>query len=415
MKAEIITIGDELLIGQVVDTNAAWIARECNLAGIEICRITSVPDSRQPILEALVHAGEHADLVILTGGLGPTRDDRTKKVLCGYFDTRLVFHQPTFEEIKERFKQRNIAMTPLNRNQALIPEACTVLPNKMGTAPGLWFEKNNTVFVAVPGVPYEMKYLITEQVLPRLREKGKTKAIYHRTVLTQGIAESVLAEKLEEWEDNLPEGVRMAYLPSPLVVRLRLSMVGEDLQRVKKVVEEEIRKLMKYIPGYIFGYDEDQLAGVTGRMLAEKNQTLAVAESCTGGYLSHLITSIPGSSVYFKGSVTAYTNTIKQDLLGVRKESLETFGAVSRQVAEEMVMGVKERFKVDYAVATTGIAGPGGGTPEKPIGTVWIAVAGPGKRYAYNYVFAGDERERNIIRSSQTALQLLRRMILKEL
>jgi nicotinamide-nucleotide amidase len=415
MKAEIITIGDELLIGQVVDTNAAWIARECNLAGIEICRITSVPDSRQPILEALVHAGEHADLVILTGGLGPTRDDRTKKVLCGYFDTRLVFHQPTFEEIKERFKQRNIAMTPLNRDQALIPEACTVLPNKMGTAPGLWFEKNNTVFVAVPGVPYEMKYLITEQVLPRLREKGKTKAIYHRTVLTQGIAESVLAEKLEEWEDNLPEGVRMAYLPSPLVVRLRLSMVGEDLQRVKKVVEEEIRKLMKYIPGYIFGYDEDQLAGVTGRMLAEKNQTLAVAESCTGGYLSHLITSIPGSSVYFKGSVTAYANTIKQDLLGVRKESLETFGAVSRQVAEEMVMGVKERFKVDYAVATTGIAGPGGGTPEKPVGTVWIAVAGPGKRYAYNYVFAGDERERNIIRSSQTALQLLRRMILKEL
>jgi len=415
MKAEIITIGDELLIGQVVDTNSVWIARECTLAGIEICRITSVPDSRHPILEALAHAGENADLVILTGGLGPTRDDRTKKVLCAFFDTRLVFHQPTFERIKERFKRRNITMTRLNRDQALLPEACTILPNNMGTAPGLWFEKDNTVFVSVPGVPYEMKHLISEQVLPRLRETGKTRAIYHRTVLTQGMAESTLAEKLEEWENTLPEGVRVAYLPSPMAVRLRLSMAGEDLQGLKRVVEEEIRKLMKLIPGYIFGYDEDKLAGVTGRMLAERKQTLAVAESCTGGYLSHLITSIPGSSVYFKGSVTAYANKIKQDLLGVRKESLETFGAVSRQVAEEMVAGVKDRFKVDYAVATTGIAGPGGGTPEKPVGTVWIAVAGCGKIYAYKYAFAGDERERNIIRSSQTALQLLRRMILQEI
>jgi nicotinamide-nucleotide amidase len=414
MKAEIITIGDELLIGQVVDTNSAWIARECNLAGIEISRITSVSDSRQPILEALLHGEENADLVILSGGLGPTRDDMTKEVLCTYFATRLVFHQPTYERILDRFQQRNLSMNKLNRDQAMQPEACTVLPNPSGTAPGLWFEKNNTVFVALPGVPYEMRELMTEQVLPRLRETGKTRAIYHRTVLTQGIAESTLAEKLESWEYNLPRGVRVAYLPNPMAVRIRLSMIGDDLFHLKRTVEKEIEKLKKLIPGYIYGYDEDKLAGVIGRLLAEKNQTLAIGESCTGGYLSHLITSIPGSSVYFKGSVTAYANEVKQDLLGVRKETLVQFGAVSKQVAEEMAAGIKKHLKVDYAIATTGIAGPGGGTPEKPVGTVWIAIAGYGKIQAYRYVFADKERERNIFRSSQTALQLLRRMILQE-
>lgn len=415
MRAEIITIGDEILIGQVVDTNAAWIARECNLSGIEICRITSVSDSRQPILEALAHAEGNVDLVILTGGLGPTMDDITKKVLCTWFDSRLVFHQPTFENIKKRFERRNIALNKLNRDQALVPEACTVLPNKNGTAPGMWFEKNNTVYVSVPGVPHEMKHLMAEQILPRLRKTGKTRAVYHRTVLTQGIAESMLAVKLEAWENNLPEGVKVAYLPGPMAVRLRLSMVGEDREKLIKIVEQETGKLKKLIPGYIYGFDEDTLAGVTGRLLAEKNQTLAVAESCTGGFISHLITSIPGSSLYFKGSVTAYANKTKQDLLGVRKESLDTYGAVSRQVAEEMVAGVRKRMKADYAIATTGIAGPEGGTPEKPVGTVWIAVAGNGKIYSYKYMFPGNVREMNIIRSSQTALQLLRRMILQEL
>jgi len=415
MKAEIITIGDEILIGQVVDTNSAWIAKEFNLAGIEVFQITSVHDDREHILKALENAEKNAGLIVLTGGLGPTNDDITKKVLCEYFNTKLIFHQPTLDAIIEKFRLRNVAMNQLNKDQALLPESCIILPNKQGTAPGMWFEKNNTIFISVPGVPFEMQHLISDQVLPRLRKTGKTKAIYHRTVLTQGIPESMLAEKLEGWENNLPEGVKLAYLPNPMSVRLRLSALGHDPQPLKTKVENEIEQLKKIIPGYIFGYDEDTLAGVVGKVLTEKGETLAVAESCTGGYISHLITSVPGSSVYYKGSVTAYSNEVKQNLLGVRKESLEKFGAVSKQVAEEMAVGVKEQLNADYAIATTGIAGPGGGTDEKPVGTTWIAVAGHGKVYAYKYIFVGDKRGRNIIRSSQTALQLMRRMILHEL
>jgi len=414
MKAEIITIGDEILIGQIVDTNSAWIAEQFNLNGIEIYQITSVHDEHDHIMEALKKAEDMVDLVIITGGLGPTKDDITKNTLCEYFGTRLVMHEPSFEHIKERFKKRNIDMNKLNRDQALVPESCTVLPNKAGTAPGMWFEKNDTWFASLPGVPFEMKYLIEYEVLPRLRQSGKAKAIYHKTVQTQGVPESMLAMKLEKWESALPENIKLAYLPNPMSVRLRLSAVGTDENLLKQQVEDEVEKLRKLIPENIFGYDNETLGEVIGRMLNDAGKTLAVAESCTGGYISHLITSIPGSSKYFNGSVTAYSNTVKQNILQVQESALIKYGAVSKAVASEMAIGVRIALNADFALATTGIAGPDGGTDDKPVGTVWIAVASAEKVIAKKFLF-GDNRERNIIRSSQTALQMLRRLILKEL
>ncbi|MBN1984901.1 MAG: competence/damage-inducible protein A [Prolixibacteraceae bacterium] len=414
MKAEIITIGDEILIGQIVDTNSAWIAEQFNLNGIEIYQITSVHDDHQHILEAMKKAEEKVDLVILTGGLGPTKDDITKNTLCEYFNTKLVHHEATFQHIREIFSRRNFDFNKLNRDQALVPESCTVLFNKTGTAPGMWFEKNNTVFVSVPGVPFEMKYLVEYEILPRIVKQGRTKAIFHRTVLTQGIPESMLALQIESWEDALPEHIKLAYLPNPMSVRLRLSATGTDKTVLKQEVEAQIQQLQQLIPEHIFGYDNETMAEVVGRLLKMKGKTLAVAESCTGGYISHLLTSVPGSSEYYKGGVTAYSNEVKKQLLGVNETSLAEFGAVSEQVAKEMALGVKQALQTDFAVSTTGIAGPDGGTDEKPVGTVWIAVAGENKVFATQYGF-GNNRERNIIRSGQTALQLLRQIILKGL
>ncbi len=414
MKAEIITIGDEILIGQIVDTNSAWMAEQCNLNGIEIYQITSVHDDHEHIMEALKKAEEKVDLVLITGGLGPTKDDITKNTLCEYFNTKLVFHEPTFEHIKTRFKNRNIDINKLNHDQALVPEGCTVLFNKAGTAPGMWFERNDTIFISMPGVPFEMKYLVEFEIFPRLLNNGKTKAIYHKTVLTQGLPESMLAEKIEDWEDALPENIKLAYLPNPMSVRLRLSAMGADKLQLEKLVECEIEKLQQIIPENIFGYNDETMAEVIGRMLKAKNQTLALAESCTGGYISHLITSVAGSSEFYSGSVTAYSNQIKETVLGVKNKTLVEFGAVSEQVAREMALGAKRVLNVDFALSTTGIAGPGGGADEKPVGTVWIAIASPTRTIAQKFVF-GDNRERNIIRSGQTALQMLRRLILEEL
>ena len=414
MKAEIITIGDEILIGQIIDTNSAWIADQFNLNGIEIYQITSVSDEHNHIVEALKNAAKKVDLVIITGGLGPTKDDITKNTLCEIFDTKLVFHEPTFNHIKKRFSKLNIDINKLNRDQALVPESCTVLFNKTGTAPGMWFEKDDTIFVSVPGVPFEMKYLVEHKILPRLLESDKTKAIYHKTVLTQGIPESMLAVKLEDWENALPENIKLAYLPNPMSVRLRLSAMGNDKTVLRNIVEEQIKKLQQIIPESIFGFDKETMAEVIGRMLKSKGKKLAVAESCTGGFISHLITSIPGSSHFFNGSVTAYSNQIKENVLGVDGSDISKFGAVSEQVAKEMAIGAKRVLNSDYAVATTGIAGPAGGTDDKPVGTVWIAIAGKNRVFAKKFVF-GNNRERNIIRSSQTALQILRRVILEEL
>nr|WP_321355872.1 competence/damage-inducible protein A [uncultured Draconibacterium sp.] len=415
MNAEIITIGDEILIGQIVDTNSAWMGEQFNLNGIEIYQITSVHDDHDHIMRAIKNAEKHADLVVITGGLGPTKDDITKHTLCEYFNTKLVFHQPTLDTIVERFKHRGIDMNKLNRDQAMLPESCTILPNKMGTAPGMWFEKKDTIFVSMPGVPFEMKYLVEFELLPRLRQTGRTKAIFHKTVLTQGVPESMLAERIADWEDALPANIKLAYLPNPMAVRLRLSAIGDDVEELKSDVESEIEKLQKIIPEAIFGYNTETMSEVIGRQLVLQNKKLAVAESCTGGYISHLITSVSGSSAYYNGSVTSYSNEMKEQLLGVSRENLEKYGAVSEQVALEMVEGVKCVMKADYAVATTGIAGPTGGTEEKPVGTVWIAVSGPEKTLVKKYTFVGDQRDRNIVRSGQTALQLLRRMVLGEL
>ncbi|MBK6282351.1 MAG: competence/damage-inducible protein A [Draconibacterium sp.] len=414
MKAEIITIGDEILIGQIIDTNSAWIAEQFNLNGIEIYQITSVHDDHYHIMEALKKAEEKVDLVVMTGGLGPTKDDITKHTLCEYFNTTLVVHEPTFEHIKSRFTRLKIDMNKLNRDQALVPANCTVLPNMAGTAPGMWFEQNDTIFVSMPGVPFEMKYLVENELFPRLHNNGKTKAIYHKTVLTQGLPESMLAEKIENWENSLPKNIKLAYLPSPLAVRLRLSAMGNSKSELETLVEDEIQKLLQIIPNNIFGYNNETMAEVIGRLLISKNQKLAVAESCTGGYISHLITSVPGCSDFYNGSVTAYSNQVKENILGVSHKILNEFGAVSEQVAKEMAVGARKVLKADFAVATTGIAGPGGGTEEKPVGTIWIAVAGEKNVIALKFVF-GDNRERNILRSSQTALQLLRRVILKEI
>ncbi|KJF43314.1 competence/damage-inducible protein A [Draconibacterium sediminis] len=415
MKAEIITIGDEILIGQIVDTNSAWMGEQFNLNGIEIYQITSVHDDHDHIMRAIKSAEEHADLVVITGGLGPTKDDITKHTLCEYFNTKLVFHEPTLKAIYERFKFRGIDMNKMNRDQAMLPESCTILPNKMGTAPGMWFEKNDTIFVSMPGVPFEMQYLVEFELLPRLRETGRTKAIFHKTVLTQGVPESMLAERIADWEDALPTHIKLAYLPNPMAVRLRLSAIGYNVESLKSDVESEIEKLKNIIPEAIYGYDLETMAEVIGRELVQQNKKLAVAESCTGGYISHLITSVSGSSAYYNGSVTSYSNEMKERLLGVSRENLEKYGAVSEQVAREMVEGVKRVMNADYALATTGIAGPTGGTEEKPVGTVWIAVSGPEKTLVKKYTFVGDQRDRNIVRSGQTALQLLRRMVLGEL
>lgn len=415
MKAEIITIGDEILIGQIIDTNSAWMGEQFNLNGIEIYQITSVHDDHDHIIRAIKSAEQHADLVVITGGLGPTKDDITKHTLCEYFDTKLVFHEPTLKTIYERFKHRGIDMNKLNRDQAMLPESCTILYNKMGTAPGMWFEKNDTIFVSMPGVPFEMKYLVEFEVLPRLRKTGRTKAIFHKTVLTQGVPESMLAERIAHWEDVLPTHIKLAYLPNPMAVRLRLSALGDNVEVLRSDVEREIEKLQKIIPEAIFGYDTETLSEVIGRELVKQNKKLAVAESCTGGYISHLITSVSGSSEYYNGSVTSYSNEMKKQLLGVSHDNLEKYGAVSEQVAHEMVEGVKRVMKADYAVATTGIAGPTGGTEEKPVGTVWIAVSGPEKTFVKKYTFVGDQRDRNIVRAGQSALQLMRRMVLGEL
>ncbi len=415
MKAEIITIGDEILIGQIVDTNSAWIGEQFNLNGIEIYQITSVHDDHDQILEAIQKAEEKVDLVVITGGLGPTKDDITKHALCQYFNTELVLHQETLDRIIDRFGKRGIDMNKLNRDQALVPKSCTVLTNEMGTAPGMWFEKNNTIFVSMPGVPFEMKYLVEFELLPRLRKTGRTKAIYHKTVLTQGVPESMLAIKIAHWEDALPKHIKLAYLPNPMAVRLRLSAMGTNKELLKEEVEHEIQKLIQIIPESIFGYNNETLSEVTGRILAKNGKTLAVAESCTGGYISHLVTAVAGSSDYYQGSVTSYSNQTKETILNVNHNDIEKYGAVSKEVAEQMVKGVKKALNADYAISTTGIAGPGGGSPEKPVGTVWIAVSGPKSMQSKKYVFVGDDRDRNILRASQTALQMLRRLVLTDL
>jgi len=411
MKAEIITIGDEILIGQIIDTNSAWMGQQLNLHGIEVYQVTSVHDDHGHILNAFQDAETRADIVLITGGLGPTKDDITKKCLCEYFKTELTFYPEVFEHVKSLLSSRNVVINQLNRDQALLPSDCTVLHNSAGTASGMWFERNNTIFISMPGVPFEMEAIMTEEVFPRLMKLGITKSIVHKTVLTIGLPESMLAEKIEQWESSLPEFIKLAYLPSPLMVRLRLSAYGNDEAFLKAEIEKQVNDLNSIIPDHIFGYDQDNLALVIGKMLVQYSKSVAVAESCTGGNIAHYFTSNAGSSAYFKGGIVAYSNDVKTKLLNVAPDLIKKFGAVSQEVAEAMALGARNALDSDYSLATTGIAGPDGGTEEKPVGTVWIAVAGPSGVKSKLYVFKHN-RERNIIRTSQNALNMLGMFIL---
>jgi len=410
MKAIIINIGDELLIGQVTNFNASWMAEQLNLIGVDVIRINVVSDTQAEILNALNDAEKNAELIILTGGLGPTKDDITSKTLCKYFNTHLIFHNETYNDIERFFIQRGIAITETNRKQAEVPAGCKVIRNIEGTAPGLWFEKDEKIFIATPGVPFEMKTMMTKSIIPAVEKRTGSETIVHKTVLTQGIGESFLADLISDWENKLPKQIRIAYLPSPGLVRLRLTARGTDKSILQKNIENEIQKLKAIISEYIYGYDADTLEQVIGKILIEKMKTVVTAESCTGGYIAHCITKVPGSSAYFKGSVIAYSNEVKEKVLNVKSETLIKYGAVSEETVKEMAENVRVKLNADYALAVSGIAGPDGGTPEKPVGTVWIAVSSEQKTVAVKFLF-GDNRERNIMRAGNAALNLLRKYI----
>ncbi len=412
MEADIITIGDEILIGQIVDTNSAWMAQQLNDEGINIRQIISISDRVEHIINTLRESSGKVPLVFVTGGLGPTKDDRTKRALCTFFETTLIEDPKVLDHIIQLLTPRGVLINKLNQEQALVPATATILANKLGTAPGLWFTDKGTIFVFMPGVPFEMKYIMEYEVLPRIKKLYNTATILHRTVLTQGAAESMLAERIANWEEGLPDCVSLAYLPSPHHVRLRLTARGENKKYLLKLLDQEIKQLAEVIPDYIFGYEDDTMAGNIGKLLEDRGMTLSVAESCTGGNIAHQITLNPGSSAYFKGGIIAYSNELKTSLLEVDAQLISDYGAVSREVVEAMAMGARKVMGTEYAIATSGIAGPAGGTEDKPVGTVWIAVAGPETVISRVSNFA-NHRERNIIRSSQNALNMLRLELLK--
>ena len=392
MRAEIITIGDELLIGQVVDTNSAWMAERLNEAGIELYQITSVHDDREHILKALDDAFSRADIVLTTGGLGPTKDDITKHVMCEYFGTTLVEDSRVREHIHKLYKERPDVLNRLTATQWLVPESATILPNRVGSAPIMVFEQTGKLLVALPGVPHEMKIAMTEQVLLYIGSKGRGEII-HRTMMLYGIAESTLAIRIEEWENALPQSMHLAYLPKDGIIRLRLSSYG---LATKEEIEQQLANLKPLIAGNLIATEDLPLETILGNLLKQRHQTIATAESCTGGRLAAALNAQSGSSAYYMGSVVAYDNTIKEQVLGVKHGTLEKYGAVSEQTVREMAEGVRALMNTDYAIATSGIAGPTGGTPDKPVGTVWIAWATPDGTTAECYHF-GIAREREQI------------------
>jgi nicotinamide-nucleotide amidase len=407
MNAEIITIGEELLIGQVIDTNSAWIAEQLNMAGIKVVQITSIADDHHAILKTLKEATGRAEIILMTGGLGPTRDDITKQALCEYFDSHLVFNQQAYENVERLFRMRGLPVTPLNRRQAEVPAACVPLPNPEGTAPGMWFERDGKYIVSMPGVPFEMRAMLINHVLPRFAKYTSAHFILHKTILTHGVGESLLAKKIEQWENDLPENIRLAYLPQPGIVRLRLTAIGNEKPLLEKQLNELDAKLNQIIPELVFGYDNDTMEEVVGRYLKNQGKTVATAESCTGGYIAHLITGVPGSSVYFKGSVVAYANELKENHLGVNPAAIAEHGAVSEVVVRQMADGVRLKMGTDYALAVSGIAGPDGGTEEKPVGTTWIALSSKEQTITQKFLF-GEHRGRNIRKAALQALDMLR-------
>lgn len=408
MKAEIITIGDEILIGQTVDTNSAYMGKELNAIGVSISRITSISDTKEEIIQSITEAQARVDLVILTGGLGPTKDDITKFTLCEYFNTELIVYPEIEKYVREIFEKRNRPILDVNLKQAELPKDCVIIPNKIGTASGMWFERFGKVVVSMPGVPYEMKYLMQNGVLSKIQETFETPTVLHKTVMTTGAGESFLADKIKDWEDSLgSEEIHIAYLPSSGIVKIRLTMVSENRAAAQEKIDRKVMELLQIIPNYIYGFDDLPLEKAVGDLLLENQLTVSTAESCTGGYLAHLITSIPGSSSYYFGSILSYANEIKQQELGVQQSDLDSYGAVSQQVVEQMASAVRLKMNTDFGIATSGVAGPDGGSEEKPVGMVWIAVASKVGVIAKCFHFEND-RGRNIQRASIAALNMLR-------
>jgi nicotinamide-nucleotide amidase len=412
IRAEIITIGDEILFGQITDTNTQWIGAELTGIGIRPVRKTSVGDLEEDIIAALTEASRRANVIIVTGGLGPTKDDITKHTFCKYFGTELKINEEALALVTDFFAQRGREMTELNIQQAALPENCTYIPNLWGTAPGMWFEKDEVIYVSLPGVPYEMKSLMEHAILPRLKERFIFNIITHKIIRTIGIGESFLAEKIADWEDALPSHIKLAYLPHFGQVKLRLTATGDNQATLDAELERQVALVLPLIAEYIFGYDADELESVIGRLLAGNDATLSTAESCTGGFVANQITSVPGSSGYYEGSVISYSNAVKMHTLGVSRQTLEDYGAVSEQTAREMAEGVRRKLNTTYAVSTTGIAGPDGGTPDKPVGTVWIACATPTETFTQLLTLRSN-RKVNIEMTSANVLNLLRKTILK--
>jgi nicotinamide-nucleotide amidase len=419
MNAELLTIGNEILIGQIVNTNSVWMAQQLNEAGISVVHMSSVPDEKTAILKAFEEAGRRAQLVLITGGLGPTKDDITKATFCEFFDTHLILNADVLKDVDGFFTRRGRELTAINKKQAEVPEGSRVIRNKNGTAPGMWMEKNGTMYISMPGVPFEMKAMVTNDILPELKKRFTLPFIYHKTILTQGIGESSLAELISDWEDALAaKQIGLAYLPSPGMVRLRLSSTGASEQELRNRIEEAAAALHPLIQKYIYGYeqygsDQPTMEEILGQLLKEKGLKLALAESCTGGYISHLITSVTGSSAYYNGGLIPYHNEFKQEFLRVNESIFTTVGAVSKECVEAMAKEVMQSFKANAAIAVSGIAGPGGGTDDKPVGTVWIAVALNDKVIAKHFIF-GDNRQRNIHMTAMTGMNLLRKLILGE-
>lgn len=407
ITAELLTIGDEILYGQIVDTNAQWMSANLSLAGIKVIRKTSVGDVESEILTALAEAERRADIILITGGLGPTNDDITKPCLAKYFNCELKIHDEALAEVTEFFKTRGRELTEVNKQQAALPVCCEKITNAIGTAPGMWFNKNGKVFMSMPGVPHEMKRMMTELVIPKLTTTFKTPVINHKVIRTVGIGESFLAEKIVAWESALPKHIKLAYLPSLGEVKLRLTSIGDSRENLQKEAEELTQNLNAIVGPFIYGYGEDPLEVAVGKQLLEKGLTLSIAESCTGGYVSHLITSVPGSSAYFLGSMIPYSYEIKMRQLGVKPETLEKFGAVSEETIREMASLVRAKFNANIGVATSGIAGPGGATAEKPVGMVWIAYSDRYQTVTRKLQLSTD-RALNIKMASVAVLNLIR-------
>ena len=414
MKAAIITIGDEILIGQIVDTNSAFIAKLLDKIGVEICEMIYISDNKHHILDTFNNFQNKVDLVLITGGLGPTKDDITKKTFCDYFDDVLVVNNEVLAhvtQIIEGFYKRKI--TQLNTDQALVPSKCTVLHNLVGTAPGMWMKKENTVFVSLPGVPYEMKYLVENEIIPKVVREYKRPYIIHKTILTYGQGESMVAERIENWENNLPEFLKLAYLPSPGRVKLRLSARGTNKEFLEKSIQENMTSLSKIIGDIIVGFDEDEtLEKVLGSLLTQQNKTISTAESCTGGKIAQILTSVSGASRYFKGSIVSYSTETKMAVLGIPEDLIKEYSVVSTEVAKQMAINVKNIMKTDYAIATTGNAGPLKGDSNSELGTVFIALATPNEVIIEEFNF-GQPREKVIDRAVIKSLEILRKEILK--